>query len=78
MLEGPRRRAILDHASNRLSKPVKPQPLRRLSDTGAEGQRVYLGVQILRGVAALLVVVHHDSVYMAQRAHDSRLAFDAG
>lgn len=49
--------------------------------TGArvEGRReLFLGVQILRGLAALLVVLQHDSVIMAERAFDPSLKFDFG
>jgi exopolysaccharide production protein ExoZ len=46
---------------------------------GMNGQPdLFLGVQILRGLAALVVVLQHDSVAMAERAFDSSLKFDWG
>lgn len=39
---------------------------------------LYIGVQILRGLAALVVMLQHDSVAMAERAYDSSLRFDCG
>jgi exopolysaccharide production protein ExoZ len=39
---------------------------------------LFLGVQILRGLAALVVVLQHDSGAMAERAFDSSLKFDWG
>jgi exopolysaccharide production protein ExoZ len=47
-----------------------------------EGMRgrpdLFLGVQILRGLAALVVMLQHDSVAMAERAFDPSLRFDWG
>ena len=73
-------------ASTRTSDPVGAQrsdrkpssSIRAAGRNGAEGQRVYLGVQILRGIAASLVVLHHNSLTMAIRAHDTHLGFSAG
>ena len=39
---------------------------------------LYIGVQILRGLAALVVMLQHDSVAMAERAYDSSFRFDCG
>jgi exopolysaccharide production protein ExoZ len=39
---------------------------------------LYVGVQILRGLAALVVMLQHDSVAMAERAYHTSLRFDCG
>jgi exopolysaccharide production protein ExoZ len=39
---------------------------------------LYIGVQILRGLAAFVVMLQHDSVAMAERALNARLRFDSG
>jgi exopolysaccharide production protein ExoZ len=45
-----------------------------------EGRRhdVFLGVQILRGLAAIVVLLQHNSFIMAERFSDSSLRFESG
>jgi hypothetical protein len=52
--------------------------LRSVSDGGTQDRSVFLGVQILRGLAAFLVLLQHDGVIMAERALDPSFKIEFG
>ena len=51
---------------------------RSVSGGGMQDRSVFLGVQILRGVAAFLVLLQHDGVIMAERALDPSFKIEFG
>lgn len=51
---------------------------RSVGGGGAEARSVFLGVQILRGLAALLVLLQHDGVIMVERALDPSFKIEFG